>query len=470
MAPISPVVQTYSETTAVHQPPMIHQFFYVALILVGIGLLWAIVAGCSRISEWYSAKKMVDDVEVSIVSQWECIISHQQTLGSLRRRILQASRDRFASAYCDTRPPSHAGAAPRLPERRLRQPGQDVVQQRQRFLRLIQYTPLGPHILFIWSPGNSPRHLSSPHHRLSGRITSPGSALLFRCLSFVSSLSLSLRLRAQKRKLKTPKTTENAEKSLATARKLSKPQKHAQNHRTRFRMGGSGAWATNANCIRVIHNCRIWGLQSRIKRERPQKRAGLSRQRLQSRPIRYQVVLLNKDIYGRSSYENDHMKSYMIKKRYTKRKGIDGESACEETVAPQSAAKAPRPNTSPSPTAGTWRAFAPPAEGEADAEVEDVAEDATDLADDSADDAPAEMEDTAEESAADAEERAEEAEAAAEEAEADAEDKGAVAVAVPDLQRGRGARGATSGGGRGRRGRDGERGAACEDVTGVGRA
>ncbi|KAJ7087155.1 hypothetical protein C8R44DRAFT_752328 [Mycena epipterygia] len=67
MAPISPVVQTYSETTPVHQPPMIHQFFYVALILVGVGLLWAIVAGCSRLSEWHSAKKIVDDVEAASV-------------------------------------------------------------------------------------------------------------------------------------------------------------------------------------------------------------------------------------------------------------------------------------------------------------------------------------------------------------------------------------------------------------------
>lgn len=64
MAPISPVVQTYVASTPVHQPPMIQQFLYVALILSGVGLLWAILAGCGSLSEWYSARKIVADVEV----------------------------------------------------------------------------------------------------------------------------------------------------------------------------------------------------------------------------------------------------------------------------------------------------------------------------------------------------------------------------------------------------------------------
>ncbi|KAJ7090509.1 hypothetical protein C8R44DRAFT_751018 [Mycena epipterygia] len=83
-----PVVQTYSATIPVHQPSMIHQFFYVALILVGVGLLWAIVAGCSRISEWYSAKKMVDDVEPSAIA----LPSPTATLGRPHMQELQFDR------------------------------------------------------------------------------------------------------------------------------------------------------------------------------------------------------------------------------------------------------------------------------------------------------------------------------------------------------------------------------------------
>ncbi|KAJ7106341.1 hypothetical protein C8R44DRAFT_858363 [Mycena epipterygia] len=78
---------------------------------------------------------------------------------SLHHRFFQASDHCGSSSHCDTRPPPHAGAVPRLPQR-LRQPGQDALRQRQGLLRLIPCT-LDSHARSSYPPslGTSLRYI-----------------------------------------------------------------------------------------------------------------------------------------------------------------------------------------------------------------------------------------------------------------------------------------------------------------------